>query len=150
MLEEGMQSLESRLRTELEIAVETYQKKLKQTDEYYKEEISKYKEKLEQMSEQQANEIKLIHDNHLRVVAEINNEYMLLTENLKQTKSTESILMADASEYTEKLDKSLSILDVNSRALLEIQNTVEKNTGIFYATREESIKAKEEEIKSYF
>lgn len=145
-----MQSLETRLKTELETALETYHNKLKQSDDHYKEEITKYQEKLEQMSEQQANEIKMIRENHLRVVEEIKNEYNLLTENLKQTKSTENELLIGAGEYTQKLDKSLNLLDTNSRALLEIQSTIEKNTGTFYSTREESIKAKEEEIKSLF
>lgn len=143
-----MQSLENRLKTELETAVETYQNKLKQTDEHYKEEITKYKEKLEEMSEQQANEIKMIRENHLRVVEEIKNEYNLLTDHLKQTKSTENDLLSGAGEYVQKLDKSLTLLDTNSRALFDIQNVIEKNSGTFYATREESIKAKEEEIKS--
>lgn len=142
-----MQSLETRLKSELETAVEIYQKKLKDTDEHYKEEISKYKEKLEQMSEQQANEIKMIRENHMRVVEEIKNEYSILAENLRHTKSTESELLAGAGEYTQKLDKSLSLLDTNSRALLDIQNTIEKNSGTFYASREESLRAKEEEIK---
>lgn len=150
LLEESMHSLETRLKTELETALKTYHNKLKQTDDDYKEEITKYQGKLEQMSQQQANEIKMIRENHLRVVEEIRNEYNLLTENLKQTKSTENELLAGAGQYAQKLDKSLNLLDTNSRALFDIQSTIEKNSGAFYATREESIKAKEAEIQSRF
>lgn len=145
-----MLSLETRLKTELETAVEIYHDKLKQTDDNYKEEIRKHKEKLEEISQQQANEIKMIRESHLRVVEEIKNEYNLLTENLKLTKATENELLTNADEYTQKLDRSLSVLDTNSKALLNIQNVIEKNCGTFYATREESIKAKEEEIRCTF
>lgn len=142
-----MQSLENRLKTDLETAVETYQNKIKESEEHYKQEILKYKSKLEEMSEQQASEIKMIRENHLRVIDEIKNEYSLLAENLKHTKNTETYLLTNAGEYTEKLEKNLTLLSANSKALQDIQGTVEKSSGTFYATREENIKAKEEEIR---
>lgn len=142
-----MQSLENRLKTELETAIEMYQNRITEADERNKNEILKYQQKLQELSEQQAQEIKMLRDSHLRVIEEIKNEYTVLTDNLKQTKNTENDLLANAGDYTQKLERSLSVLDTNSKTLLDIQNVIEKSSGTFYATREESIRAKEEEIK---
>lgn len=149
-MEQGIQSLENRLKIELETAIETYQNKMTEADERNKNEISKYQQKLQEMWEQQAHEIKMLRENHLRVVEEIKNEYTLLTDNLKQTKTTEGDLLANAGEYTQKLERSLSVLDSNSKTLSNIQSVIEKSSGTFYATREESIRAKEEEIKRWY
>lgn len=111
------------------------------------EEVRKLKDKIADLIEQHRDEIKRIRDNQNVIIEEIKYEYATMVENMKQTKTSEAVLFENANVYSQKLDVSLKMLDINSRTLLEMKDKVDGDYGVLSTAREESIKSREVEIK---
>ncbi|GJQ79018.1 hypothetical protein Trydic_g179 [Trypoxylus dichotomus] len=146
-LELTMESIENRLKYEIDYLHKSYSEKFEQLKDSYEQDLQKYKDKLEDMSILQTNEIKSIRESHDKIIDEIRYEYSTLIENIKQTKQTESQLFQNSVEYSQKLDSNMQLLDVNTKLLVGVREKVENDYGVLSMAREESLKAKEEEIK---
>lgn len=113
----------------------------------YEAEVEKYKHKLVEVSAMHANEIKLLRENHNRIIEDIKYEYTSMVENLKQIKETENTAIDKANVYSAKLDHNLELLDVNSKTLNAISGKIHQDHNILTVAREESFKIKEKEIQ---
>uniref|UniRef100_A0A1Y1MZU4 Fas-binding factor 1 C-terminal domain-containing protein n=1 Tax=Photinus pyralis TaxID=7054 RepID=A0A1Y1MZU4_PHOPY len=142
-----MESVESRLKSEVNNLSEQFDKAIAMLKSEHETELTKYKQKLQDMSAMHTTEIQQVRENHNRIIDEIKYEYSTMIDNLKQVKQTENSLIDNASAYTQKLDSSLEALGVNSSILNEIRGKVQSEYGILTKAREESLKAKEEEIR---
>lgn len=140
-------SIESRLKIELENLTEVHNKKLEEMQKQHESEVEKYKAKIEEIREMHKNELRLVRENQNRTIDELKYEFSTLMENIKDGKNSERALFENADSYNQKLEFYLKMLDVNSKTLLDIKNQVENNSSSFVIAREESLKAKEEEIK---
>ncbi|KAF2902590.1 hypothetical protein ILUMI_03597 [Ignelater luminosus] len=147
LLESSMDAVENRLKTELTNLSEQFRNTVENIKKDHETEIDKYKQKLQEMTTLHVNEIKLIRENHNRIIEEIKYEYSSMVENMKQVKQTESSVLDNANTYSQKLDSNLEILDTNSKILIGIQERVQQDYGVLSLAREESLKAKEEEIR---
>ncbi|KRT86084.1 hypothetical protein AMK59_1062, partial [Oryctes borbonicus] len=146
-LEQTMESIETRLKSEIDYLHKSYSEKFEQHKESHEQEVQKYKEKVEDMSAIRDNEIRSIRESHDKIVDEIRYEYSTLIENIKQTKQSESQLFQNSAEYSQKLDSNIQLLDVNTKLLVGVREKVENDYGVSSLAREESLKAKEMEIK---
>lgn len=142
-----MESIENRLKTEIDYLHKSYSDKFEHLQENYDQELLKYKGKIEDMSLLQTNEIKSIRENHDKVIEEIKYEYSTLIENIKETKQSESQLFQNSAEYSQKLDTNIKMLDVNTQLLVGVRERVDNDYSVLSIAREESLKAKEDEIR---
>ncbi|KAI4471527.1 fas-binding factor 1 [Holotrichia oblita] len=146
-LEQTMESIENRLKSEIDYLHTSYLDKFEQLKQNHEEEVQKYKQKIEEMAVLQSNEIKSLRENHDKIIEEIKYEYNTLIENIKQTKQSETQLFQNSAEYSHKLDTNLQLLDTNSKLLIGVREKVNADYSILSVAREESLRAKEEEIK---
>ncbi|KAK5642506.1 hypothetical protein RI129_008673 [Pyrocoelia pectoralis] len=147
IIENSMESVESRLKAEVTNLSGQFEKTIETLRAEHEIELTKYKQKLQEMTTMHGGEIQQIRENHNRIIDEIKYEYSTMIENLKQVKQTENSLVENASTYTQKLESSLEALGVNNNILNEIRGKVHSEYNILTRAREESFKAKEEEIK---
>lgn len=147
ILEQSMESMEKYLKMELNNLVEGHKMKLKQIEAAHEEEIAMYKQKIHEMAENQKAELHLLRDNHMRVVEEIKDEYSLMVNNLKQRKQMEESLVGNSSEYIQKLDNSLQLLDSAGKTLIQVQTKVAEQENSLSLSRQETLRAKENEIE---
>lgn len=142
-----MESVENRLKSEIDYLHTSYLEKFEQLKQNHKQEVQKYKQKIEEMAVLQSNELKSIRESHDKIIEEIKYEYNTLIENIKLTKQSETQLFQNSVEYSQKLDASLQLLDTNSKLLIGVREKVSGDYSILSVAREESLRAKEEEIK---
>lgn len=145
-----MESIENRLKSDIGQLHSSYANKFDQLKDDYQEEIQKYKVKIEEMSSIQASEIRSIRESHDKIIEEIKYEYSTLIENIKETKQSENQLFQNSVEYSQKLDTGIQILDTNTKLLVGVREKVDNDYGVLSLAREESLKAKEEEIKCMY
>ncbi|XP_017780910.1 PREDICTED: uncharacterized protein PFB0145c [Nicrophorus vespilloides] len=146
-LEQSMESMENHLKMELDTITIKSREKMEQIESEHESEISKQKRKIEELYELHQTEIKQMRENNNRILEEVKYEYNTIIENIKMSKQTEASALQETTAYSHKLDSNLKLLDINSRTLLEMKHKVESDYGILSVAREESLKAKEEEIK---
>lgn len=108
----------------------------------------RYKQKLQEINEQHTLEINSLNEIHSRIVDEIKQEYSQLLENLKEAKKAENMALENASTYTQHLHTNIQLLESNSKFLTEINSKIEREHNVITITREETLRRKEEEIKS--
>lgn len=147
-MEQSATAVEKQLKDEIADLNQRHQEKIENIYKEHEEELAKHKIKLEDLSERHKNEIELVRGNQDRVVEEIKYEYNSIIENIKQTKLSETELLGNATNYSEKLENNLQVLGSNSKILLEVREKIEKDYNILSLAREESIKTKENEIAS--
>ncbi|KAF5287870.1 hypothetical protein FQA39_LY15646 [Lamprigera yunnana] len=147
LLENSMETVEQRLKSEFANLSEQFNKTIESLKNEHGLEVNKHKQKLEEVSSMHEKEIKQMRENHGRVIEEIRYEYSTLIENFKKIKQNETSMVENANDYTKKLDCNLEMLDVNSKILNEIRSKVQQDYGVLNVAREESLKAKEEEIR---
>lgn len=147
ILEQSMESVEKYLRAELNNTLESHQTKLKQIEVAHEEEVAMYKQKINEMLVNQKTELQLLRDNHLRVVEDIKNEYSLMVNNLKQRKQMEENLIGNSSDFVQKLDDNLHLLSSAGKTLIQVQEKVAEQQNSFTLSKQESLKAKENEIE---
>ncbi|RZC39276.1 fas-binding factor 1, partial [Asbolus verrucosus] len=146
LLEQSLESVEKRLKTDFEKVSEVFEEKIKALHTQHEEEINKYKQKIQEIETQHAEELKQIRENNTRIIDEIKYEYSTLLENIKEAKKSESILFNESSSYIQKLDSNIEILYSNSKNIQELRTQMERDYGVLSKAREESLKVKEEEI----
>lgn len=142
-----MESTEKRLKQEIADVLESYQFKLIQIKAAHEEEVARYKSKIEEMADIQKSEIQLLKENHKQVVEEIRSEYSSLINNLKARKQIEEDVIGNSFEYIKKLDDSVHLLSGAGKALTEVQKKVTEQENILFLSRQENLKAKENEIE---
>lgn len=146
-IEQSADAVESRLKEEL---TDLKQASIDKCEELKKEldlEKAKHNAKMDELADRHKVEIKKLRENHDRVVEEVKYEYNTIIENIKQSKQAESGVFENASSYNDKLESNLQMLGINSKILFDLKEKVEKDYGVLHMAREESLKAKEEEIK---
>ncbi|EFA00110.2 hypothetical protein TcasGA2_TC002926 [Tribolium castaneum] len=146
LLEQSLESVERRLKTDVEKMTEVFEEKLKTVLQQHDGEIAKYKQRIEEADAHHSEEIKRIRENNSRVIEEIKYEYTTLLENVKEAKKSESSLFQESNTYLQKLDSNIEILYANSKSLGDLKDHIQKDYGILSRAREESLKAKEQEI----
>lgn len=138
--------MEAKLRDEMTNMAQLFEEKLNSHKEKYEEEINYYREKLKLMEEQHQDELKILKENHTRVVAEVRNEYAMQLENIKLMKQREGELLNDGQVFSQKLDRNIETLTHNTKALLNMEETLMQGHDAFRMARESSLQAKEKEI----
>ncbi|XP_044269147.1 fas-binding factor 1 [Tribolium madens] len=146
LLEQSLESVEKRLKNDVEKISEVFEKKLKAVQEQHDNEITKYKQKIHEAEIQHSEEIKQIRESNSRVIEEVKYEYSTLLENVKEAKKSETSLFQESNTYLQKLDDNIEILYANSKSLGDLKDHIYKDYGILSRAREESLKAKEQEI----
>lgn len=147
MLEQTLESVETRLKIDVEKLSEAFEEKLTVHHQQHKEEIEKYKQKIHEIEVQHLDEIKQMREHNTSIISEIKYEHATLLENIKETKKSETTLFQESASYLQKLDSNINILYSNSQNLEDIRSRFDQDYGIFTKAREESLKAKEEEIR---
>ncbi|XP_065160889.1 myosin-1 [Atheta coriaria] len=147
-LEQSMESVENHLKMELDSLTSKQKDKVDAMEEEFKIELGRYQKKIEEQHQLHDAEIRQMRENSNRVVEEVKYEYNTIIENLKSSKNLEHSVLTDAHEYTQKLDASLKLLDINSRSILDIKEKVHGDYNVLSLAREESLKAKQQEIES--
>lgn len=148
LLEQAMEAVETRLKSELSSTLQTYQEKLHEIEMSHQDEIKKYKNKIQEITQYHAEEIKLLRESHLRATEELKQEYSTIIENLQRTRQIENELTNSATEYSQKLDTNLKLLGNTTHSLLELHDQVKKGQDYVSTEKEAFLKVKEEEIKS--
>ncbi|XP_071050187.1 fas-binding factor 1 homolog [Onthophagus taurus] len=146
-LEQTMDSIENRLKSEITNLNEAHQRKCEELNNEHESELKRYKGKLEEIVQIHNEEIKNLRDNHNRIIEEIKYEYQTMIDNIKQNKQTEQILFQNASDYSEKLNNNIKLLNSTSTVLFEVKNKVDYDFNVVNQAKEETLKAKEKEIE---
>lgn len=142
-----MGAIESRLKTEFNNLSQQFQTTVQNTKKEHELEIENYKQKIQEMAMSHSNEIKAMRETNDRIVDEIKYEYSTMIENIKLVKQKESSSLENALSYTEKLDDTLDLLNLNSKTLNEMRGKVQNDYNVLSKAREESLKVKEEELR---
>lgn len=147
-MEHSAEAVESRLKDEINLFKAANNEKYNELKKELELEKERYDKKVVELTERHKDEIQNLRENHNRVIDEIKYEYNTIIDNIKQSKLTESSVFENITNYNDKLDNNLQLLGINSKVLIDLKEKVEKDYGILSIAREESLKVKEEEIKS--
>lgn len=142
--------MESRLKTELETVLSRNEDNVSSLKKNQEKELQAMRKKYEDAENQHIEELKLIRDNHLRVIDEMKYEHNLLLENLKESRRQEATINKESGDFGRMLDVNIQLLNNNSQILQSVSGKVETQYGVIYNTREETLKAKEKEIESKY
>lgn len=142
--------MESRLKTELETVLSRNEDNVSSLKKNQEKELQAMRKKYEDAENQHIEELKLIRDNHLRVIDEMKYEHNLLLENLKESRRQEATINKESGDFGRMLDANIQLLNNNSQILQSVSGKVETQYGVIYNTREETLKAKEKEIESKY
>lgn len=142
--------MESRLKTELETVLSRNEDNVSSLKKNQEKELQAMRKKYEDAENQHIEELKLIRDNHLRVIDEMKYEHNLLLENLKESRRQEATINKESGDFGRMLDANIQLLNNNSKILQSVSGKVETQYGVIYNTREETLKAKEKEIESKY
>lgn len=146
MLEKSNENLEVKLKDEITSIKEILEEKVITVKEKYNEEITYFKEKLRNIEESHADEINILKEKHSQVIQELKLDHSAQFEYIKQMKQYESDLFDKSTMYSEKINASVDMLNINTKTLQDIEEKVIHNFDFLSVTRENSIQAKEKEI----
>lgn len=146
MLEKSNENLEAKLKDEISVIKEILEDKVAIIKEKYEEELTYLKEKLKNMEEDHADEINVLKERHAQIVQELKLDHSAQLDYIKQMKQNEADILDKGKIFSEKIDTSVEMLNINTRTLQEIEQKVIHTHDIAALSRENSIQTKEKEV----
>lgn len=146
MLEKSNENLEIKLTDEISSIKEILEQKVSAVKDKYEDEVTYYKQKIKNLEDEHEEEIGQIKEKHTQFVEELKQSHSTQLKYIKQMKQNESELFNNSKTYAEKIEASVEMLSMNTKALQGIEEKVVHNYDILAISRENSIQAKEKEI----
>lgn len=146
MMEKSNENLETKLKDEIVNIREILEEKVIAIKEKYDTEVTYFKEKIKNLEEEHNEQISILKEKHSQIVQDLKLDHSTQLDYIKQMKQHESDLLDNSKIYSEKIDTSVEMLNINTKTLQGIEEKVIHNYDLLAISRENSIQAKEKEI----
>ncbi|XP_018564560.1 intracellular protein transport protein USO1-like [Anoplophora glabripennis] len=146
LIEKSSETLEERLKNEVNYVTNMYEDKINNINKNYNEEISYYKQKISTTEEQNSKNIELIKEHHAKVLEELKEDHVTQIEYLKQFNKRETELLASGQFFSQKLNTSIEMLTDNTKLLQGVQEKINNDSDAISVARQSSIESREKEI----